>query len=182
MRKPERIYVFYGVQFSLYAGKIRSYLRKKRIPFREVETNHPDFAKAVERAGTGMQPMVETPDGEILQDTSVIIDALEARDPEPAVLPEGSCQRLVALLLEVFGDEGLLKPAMHYRWNFPEANEAFLEAEFSRAMGSARMTPRPPGGGSRARDESGRKAWQAVSKQMREAVLPDLGVTEASAP
>lgn len=182
MGEPQCTYVFYGVQFSLYAGKVRSYLRKKGIPFREIETNHPDFAKAAARAGTGMQPMVETPDGEILQDTSAIIDALEARHPRPGVVPEGPCQRLVALLLEVFGDEGLLKPAMHYRWNFPEANEAFLEAEFSRAMGPARVTPRPPGGRSQAQDESGLKVWQPVSNQMRERIVPDLGVTEASAP
>ena len=28
----------------------------------------------------------------------------------------------MALLLELYGDEGLTKPAMHYRWNLPEEN------------------------------------------------------------
>jgi len=37
---------------------------------------------------------------------------------------------VVSLLFDVIGSEGLLRPAMHYRWNFPDSNEAFLKRHF----------------------------------------------------
>ncbi|MFU8877053.1 MAG: glutathione S-transferase family protein, partial [Wenzhouxiangellaceae bacterium] len=75
-------------------------------------------------------PVLHTPEDEVLQDTTAIIDTLEPRFPERGVYPDGPCQRLAALLLELYGDEWLLIPAMHYRWNFPEANQPFIFQEF----------------------------------------------------
>jgi hypothetical protein len=37
---------------------------------------------------------------------------------------------VVSLLFDVIGSEGLLRPAMHYRWNFPDDNEAFIKHHF----------------------------------------------------
>ena len=37
----------------------------------------------------------------------------------------------MAHVLEIYGSEGLLRPAMHYRWNFPEINDAFIERNFA---------------------------------------------------
>ena len=34
-------------------------------------------------------------------------------------------------MFELFGGEGLLRPAMHYRWNFDDQNLAFLNSEFA---------------------------------------------------
>ena len=42
-RMPHGPYIFYGLQLSLYSGKVRCYLRKKRLPFLERETWHPGF-------------------------------------------------------------------------------------------------------------------------------------------
>jgi glutathione S-transferase len=164
-------YIFYGVQLSLYAGKVRSYLRKKQLPFVERETWHPGFAAAGEKVGTRTQPMIETPEGEVVQDTTEIIDFLEARHPEPSVYPTGPVQRLVALLFELYGDEGLMKPAMHYRWNFPEQNDPFLREEFGRSL---RPTP--------AAREEGLAAAAGLFEFMRTRCIPALGVTPASAP
>jgi len=136
---PDGVYVFYGIELSLYAGKVRSYLRKKRLPFVERSSAHPGFVEAGEKVGNRKQPLLETPEGEVIQDTTEIIDFLEARHPESPVYPEGPCQRLVALFLELYGDEGLMKPAMHYRWNFPEQNDAFLHAEFERGIHPAAL-------------------------------------------
>ncbi|MBA4286730.1 MAG: glutathione S-transferase [Xanthomonadaceae bacterium] len=46
------------------------------------------------------------------------MDLLETRFPARTVLPDTPVQRLVARLLELYGDEWLLLPAMHYRWSF----------------------------------------------------------------
>ena len=33
-------------------------------------------------------------------------------------------------LFEAIGSKGLLRRAMYYRWNFPDANEAFMKLHF----------------------------------------------------
>jgi glutathione S-transferase len=162
-------YIFYGMELSLYAGKVRSYLRKKHLPFVERGTDHPSFTEAAAKIGREVQPLVVTPEGDILQDTTEIIDFLEARYPENPVYPEGPCQHLVALLFELFGDEGLVKPAMHYRWNFPEHNDGFLVPQFARS--------RRDGGGTSPEVMAG-----MIQQFMRGHVIGQLGVTPATVP
>lgn len=114
-------YTFYGSLMSYYSGKSRSYLRKKRLPFVEKLPNDPHYlANIAPKVGGAYQPTIVTPDGNVLRDTSVIIDTLEARHPDNPVYPLGPKQRVVALLFELFGDESLLKAAMHYRWIDPD--------------------------------------------------------------
>ena len=43
-----------------------------------------------------------------------------------------------AHFFDVIGTDGLLRPAMHYRWNFPETNLAFVPYHF---LHSQRETP-----------------------------------------
>ena len=94
-------YIFFGLNSSYYAGKVRSYLRKKRIPFEEHFVNHPHFKDVVgPKAGNSKLPIIEAADGAVVQDTTQIIDFLEARHPEPSVYPDGPKQRLVALIFE----------------------------------------------------------------------------------
>ena len=170
-------YIFYGIELSLYAGKVRSYLRKKKLPFLERGTEHPGFAKATAKLGKSVQPLIETPEGEIIQDTTEIIDFLEQRHPESSVYPEGPCQHLVALLLELFGDEGLTRPAMHYRWNFPEHNDEFLLPQFARGISQSTLgqeddnkTPSPD------------DIANMIQQFMRQHTIPALGVTATSIP
>lgn len=114
-------YIFYGSAMSLYSGKLRSYMRKKRLSFHEVLPSDPDYlANVAPRVGGAYQPTILTPQNEAIRDTSVIIDTLEARHSESSFSPTGPVQQLVNLLFEFFGDEGLLKPAMHFRWLNPD--------------------------------------------------------------
>jgi len=124
-------FTMYGAEFSLYSGKLRSYLRKKGIPFREKSPSILTYRRfIVPRTGVKFIPVLHTPEDEVLQDTTAIIDALEPRFPERGVYPDTPRQHLAALLLELYGDEWLLIPAMHYRWNFPETNLPFVYDEF----------------------------------------------------
>jgi len=127
---PER-FVMYGAEFSLYSGKLRSYLRKKAIPFVERSPSVLTYKRfIIPRTGVRFIPVLQTPEDEVLQDTTAIIDTLEPRFPEHGVYPDGPCQHLAALLLELYGDEWLLMPAMHYRWNYPESNQPFIFQQF----------------------------------------------------
>ncbi len=133
MTKP---FALYGVAISLYTGRIRAYLRKQQIDYREVSPGSDQFLSVIlPQIKRFIIPVVETPKGEILQDGVDIIDWFEHRGlARLPAYPPTPCQRLVAHVMELFGAEGLLRPAMHYRWNFPETNDGFLLQEFGRIL------------------------------------------------
>jgi hypothetical protein len=46
--------------------------------------------------------------------------------PEPLLPSSTAAAAAAAMLLELYGDEWLVLPAMHYRWSFPEQRERLL--------------------------------------------------------
>jgi glutathione S-transferase len=124
----------WGVPHSLYSGKVRSYLIKKDLPFRELLPPHSHFQQSVvPTVGLFVVPILETTDGQFIQDSTIIIEELEHRFPERPMVPTTPLQQVVAHLLGGFGAEGLLTVAMHYRWSYRAQQEHFLRAEFGRA-------------------------------------------------
>jgi glutathione S-transferase len=121
-----------GARVSYYTGKVRAYLRYKGLPFDEVPATREMYRDVIlPRTGVAFIPVLISDDDVAVQDSTAIIDFLEQRYSEPSVYPDGPLQRLVALMLEVYADEWLVIPAMHYRWNLPE-NRAFAIREFGR--------------------------------------------------
>ncbi len=123
--------ILYGAPASLFSGKARAYLDWKQIDYEEQRPT-PEVMKDVMIAVVGYPviPVMQKADGTILQDTTVIIDHYEAQAGGPSVYPDTPKQKLAALLFELFGDEWLVIPAMHYRWNF---NEEWIYGEFGRS-------------------------------------------------
>jgi len=108
----------YGAELSYFTGKVRAYLRWKGIPFEDIAADASVYRDViVPRVGFPVIPVVVTPEGKTLQDSTDIIDALEATWPGPVVIPSTPLQALVARLFELMGDEWLVIPAMHYRWH-----------------------------------------------------------------
>lgn len=164
-------YYLYGMSASLYTAKARSYLRKRRIDFVERAVGHPHYQNDIMPAiGRLIMPVLETPTGELVQDTVDIIEFLERTEPatDPLV-PSSPRQRCVAYLLELFGGEGLLRPAMHFRWNFDDENIAFLAQDFAGCM--------IMGGTAEQRTQ----VFSLASDRMRSAAVA-FGVTSASIP
>ena len=125
----------YGMPGSLYTAKTRSYLRKQHLPFAEVPVGNPSFGRVVAQIGRFIMPVVETANGTIIQDGTDIIDTVEAAGlARLSAYPDTPVQHVVALIFELFGGEGLLRPAMHYRWNFDADNLAFLRQDFVRGL------------------------------------------------
>ena len=126
--------VLYGSHASYYTAKTRSYLRKKGVAFIERLPSHPRFRDTVRpQAGSKRIPIIEDADGTIVQDTTAIVDHLEALHPDPPAFPPGPAQRLAAYLLDLFFSENS-KVAWHYRWNFMETNAHFVRTEFGRSF------------------------------------------------
>jgi glutathione S-transferase len=166
----EDTYTLWGGPLSLYSGKARSYLIKKRIPYVERFPSHADFPTRVMPAiGLFVIPVLEAPDGTLVQDTTRIFEYLEARHPEPVVVPSSPLQNAVAWLISAFASEGLLQAAMHYRWSYRREQESFLQAEFGRILRT--------GSGRAARNAQA----TAVMQQMN-SYLPVLGVTAETVP
>jgi glutathione S-transferase len=111
----------YGAERSYFTGKVRPALRAKRLYFEEVLPSPAIYQEIIRRTGMAFIPVVITPEDETWQDTSDIIDALDARIPEPALHPASPVQRVISSLLELYGDEFMILPAMHYRWTLPES-------------------------------------------------------------
>lgn len=127
---------FWGGALSLYSGKVRSYLIKKGIPYREFYSSHPDFQARIRPVvGVGVTPVLETADGEVLQDSNDIIETLERKYPSRPMIPATPVLRAMAWLLNAYASEHLLTMAMHFRWAEPHisVHRHFLNAEFGRA-------------------------------------------------
>ena len=123
-------YTLYALPHSLYSGRARSYLIKQGITFRELSTGHESFKNEVlPKAQLPTIPTLVTPSGEVIRDGAAIIEHFEAADDFPC-RPVGPRQQVLSALLDVIGTDGLLRPAMHYRWNFPEENLAFVRYHF----------------------------------------------------
>jgi glutathione S-transferase len=128
-------YTLIGTSFSLYSGKARGYLRWKGVDFDERLSSTAVYKSDIlPRVGWPVIPVVIHNDGSeqgvTLQDTTEIIDYIEEQEGTVSVYPKGPCQKLAALILELFGDEWLVVPAMHYRWVY---NRDFAHGEFGRA-------------------------------------------------
>lgn len=129
------IYTLWGTPHSLFTGKARSYLLKKQIPFTELLASDQRFLdEIVPQVGHMVIPVIETPEGALIQDTTAIIDHIEARTAEPALTPPGQVQQVAAQFLDAFGSNYLMPAAMHYRWSYREEQELFLRTEFARAI------------------------------------------------
>lgn len=121
-------YTLYGARISYYTGKVRAYLDWKGLPYAEVPATAQVYRDVVlPRVGAAVIPVVVTPEGQTLQDSTDIIEALEQRHGGPAITPASGVRRLVAALLELYGDEWLLIAAMHYRWHH---NRDWAQAAF----------------------------------------------------
>jgi len=121
------MYILIGCEHSLFTGKVRAYLKWKGVSFQEAHVTSEAYRSVIlPQVGWSVIPVLITPDGNVIQDTSDIIDHIEAIHPSPSVHPPGFKQKLVSYIFEVFADQWLVIPAMHYRWNFPE-NIPFLK-------------------------------------------------------
>lgn len=118
----------YAAPLSLYSGKARAYLDWKGVEYEEILATGDVYKEIIVPAvGRPVIPVLETDNGEIVQDTTYIVDHFEKAEGGPSVYPDTPKQKLVALLFETFGDEWLVIPAMHYRWNY---NEEWVYGEF----------------------------------------------------
>ncbi len=116
---------------SLYTGRVRSYLIKNHIAYREEPHATDHFHEVVLPKAGGRRgiPTVEFPDGRVIRDGVAILDYFESLNGN-LHSPETPRQNVVSRLLDVIAAEGMLRPCMHYRWNHDQDNRDFLQFHF----------------------------------------------------
>ncbi|MEM6826768.1 MAG: glutathione S-transferase N-terminal domain-containing protein, partial [Pseudomonadota bacterium] len=121
----------YGVPHSLYTARARSYFIKAGLAYREVAPNDPHYqSEVIAKAGGKLGlPTIEAADGTVIRDGAQIINHFEEASGH-TFSPTGPKQRFFSRLFDAIGAEGLLRPAMHYRWNFDAENLDFLTFHF----------------------------------------------------
>jgi glutathione S-transferase len=112
--------VVYGTDASYYTGKLEAYLRAKGIAYRLEPFSRSNMRRCARHTGIVQVPQVECPDGRWLVDTTLIIEYFERVRPEPRVTPRAPALAFLSRLIEDYADEWLWRPAMHYRWSYPE--------------------------------------------------------------
>jgi glutathione S-transferase len=110
------VYRIIGAEMSPYSVKVRSYFRYKAIPHQWVLRNAESQAEFEKHARMPIIPLVVTPEGTGMQDSTPIIDAMEKLFPEPSIHPGDTIAHFVSALIEEFGDEWGNKWMFHYRW------------------------------------------------------------------
>ena len=156
-----------GAENSPYSIKVRAYFRYKAIPHRwlrrsEAQEDYQRLAKLP------LIPLLVTPEGEGLQDSTPIIEAMEQRFPEPSITPDDPIAAIVSTILEEFGDEWGNKWMFHFRW----AREIDQIAAARRLASEVSADPSP-------------EAIERTAASIRERMVPRVwfvGSNETTAP
>ena len=107
-----------GSEESPYSVKVRAYFRYKGVAHEWLSRGQAGdlFTR---HARLPLVPVVVTPDGRGLQDSTPIIETLEGELSGPGIHPPEPVAAFVSALLEEFGDEWGNKWMFHYRWSRP---------------------------------------------------------------
>ena len=115
-------YRIYGSELSPYSVKVRSFFHYKNIDHDWIPRSPAVQAEFQKYAKLPLVPLVVTPEGEGIQDSTPILERFEASHPEPSVIPDDPALAFVSALLEEYGDEWGNKWMFHYRWHYqPDA-------------------------------------------------------------
>jgi len=127
------VYRIFGSEMSPYSIKVRSYFRYKDIPHEWCE-GQAEAAKPYQKLP--LVPVVVTPEDRGIQDSTPIIEEMEALFPEPSIHPDDATLAFLSALVEEFGDEWGNKWMFHYRWARP-ADQVSASERLVRSMAPA---------------------------------------------
>lgn len=113
------VYQVFGLNRSYFTRKVTGYLEYKGIPWvlRRAGGLPPDLVK---EGFPGGIPAVRTPEGELMWDSTEMIQYLDRRYPEPGVFPSDRVQLFLSYLIDDYCDEWLYRPAVGSRWYVEE--------------------------------------------------------------
>jgi len=126
-------YRIFGSELSPYSVKVRAWFRYKGIAHDWLTRTPENQAEYEAHARLPLVPLVITPEGEGIQDSTPIMERFEAAFPEPASQPGDPMLAFLSALLEEYGDEWGNKHMFHYRWR-DEADQVSAAERIARSM------------------------------------------------
>ena len=160
MAQPYRLF---GVELSPYSLKVRAYFRYKDIPHEWIARDSSNQAEFERYAKLPLVPLVVTPDGKGIQDSTPIMDHFENLQPEPSIHPSDPALAFLSTLIEEYGDEWGNKQMFHYRWRYEPDQKSTAER-------IVRLT----------RPGLSEEEYQKAAEQIRERMVPRLSFVGSS--
>jgi len=108
----------FGSELSPYSVKVRAYFRYKGLAHEWLLRSPANQAEFQIYAKLPLVPLVVTPEGEGMQDSTPIIERFEAANREPSIVPDDKALAFLSALIEEFSDEWGNKWMFHYRWTY----------------------------------------------------------------
>ncbi len=121
------VYRIFGSELSPYSVKVRSYFRYKKIPHEWILRSSANQEEFQRYAKLPLIPLVVTPEGQGLQDSTPILEHFEKLHPEPSIHPADPALAFLSALVEEYADEWGNKPMFHYRWSYEPDQQSAAE-------------------------------------------------------
>ena len=121
MTAPFRLY---GAELSPYSVKVRCYLTFKNADFEWLPRSNARQEEFARYAKVPLIPLLVDAKERVLQDSTPIIETLEAELDGQSIVPSEAAVAFLAALIEDYADEWLNKAMFHYRWSYPEDQES----------------------------------------------------------
>jgi glutathione S-transferase len=109
----------YDWPWSPFCHKVRAILEHKQVSYQRLDVLEHGLVD-IWRRGTGKVPALVLDDGRLLSDSTNIAYELEARFPDPPIIPSDPRARAECHLLEDWADESLYFVNLYYQWVAPE--------------------------------------------------------------
>jgi glutathione S-transferase len=114
------VYRIFGSELSPYSVKVRSYFRYRGLAHEWLLRSPANQAEFQKYAKLPLVPLIVTPDGNGIQDSTPIIEKFEA--DAPVLRPDDPALAFLSALIEEYGDEWGNKWMFSYRWAYvPDA-------------------------------------------------------------
>ena len=196
MNYMQPTYSLFSWEHSYFSGKVRAYLRYKRFYDDLGPGGYEDILATPElqlgllepATGTRAVPQVKTSDGRWLQDSSEIIDTVEAAHRKMPVVPERDRpkQRVASYLVELLADEWMLVYAFWQRWHYSLETSEPNQLAFNAQQWGAFLSPQLNGPQRRRAAEEYFRTRMSLHEPDKATVGPisgllDLGVDDATA-
>ncbi len=119
-------WTLYGAPISLFTRKLEAALEFHAIAFENASRDDSNRAELEARAGTHQIPVLATPFGWTLADSTPIIMWLDTLNPNRRLFPADTAGVLVHVIEEVL-DEWVSRVMVHYRWHYPDNAHFVIE-------------------------------------------------------